>query len=100
MGARSASAALARSVVNAACSLGAPRETLLAALGHRWEDLAAYDLRIATRETTALWHAIEQWADDPLISVRVARVIAASVARRYSSTRCARRRRSSSRGSA
>lgn len=78
MGARSASAALARGVVSAATSLGAPRETLLAALGHRWEDLAAYELRIATRETEALWHAIEQWANDPLIAARVARVVAAS----------------------
>jgi len=78
MGVRSASAALARGVVSAAISLGAPREMLLAALGHRWEDLSAYDLRIATRDTAALWHAIEQWANDPLIAVRVARAIAAS----------------------
>jgi len=78
MGARSASAALARGVVSAATSLGAPREALLAALGHRWEDLASYDLRIATRETEALWHAIEQWANDPLIAARVARVVASS----------------------
>ncbi len=78
MGMRSAAATLARGVVLAAESLGAPRAPLLAALGQRWEDLAAYELRIGRRETAAMWDAIEQWADDPWIAVKIARVIAAS----------------------
>jgi AraC-like DNA-binding protein len=78
MAARSASATLARGVILAAESLGAPREIMLAALGQRWDDLASYDLRIATRDTAALWSAIEQWAQDPLISIKIARVIAVS----------------------
>lgn len=78
VGSRSATITLARSVVMAAESLGAPRELLMAALGMCWDDLGRFDVRVPSANTAALWNAIERWSNDPLIALKIARVIAAS----------------------
>jgi len=76
--ARSANAMLARAVVAAAESLGAPREPLLAALGLRWDDLCALDVRVSRGATEAMWVAIEKWSGDPLIALAITREIGAA----------------------
>ena len=75
---RSATSIGARAVIAAAESIGAPRARLLAAVGLRWEDLGRLDVWVPQTASAALWDELAAWSGDPLIGVRIGRLIAGS----------------------
>ncbi|MCE9572388.1 MAG: AraC family transcriptional regulator [Deltaproteobacteria bacterium] len=73
---RTSAAPILQTVMLAAEALGLSRARITTALGLRWEDLAAYDLRVPSSTSARLWQELAAWRGTPLVSAEIARQIA------------------------